>query len=249
MATLAALLERRTSLDTLRGVLGKRARVISARSPEQLHQLLCSRLIDLVVIGLDAAQRQTLSALRSDYATLPVMIYAGFRSDDADLLLRVQRDPLLAVAIEGVDEPALARLMLGHGVTARREAVLLPRVAALDLTDELQQRCWKLIVRQAPAGLDGAAAARQLKVARETLSRRFGAGGSPGLKRAVDGVRLFAAGRLLGNAAYQLADVARLLGYSSVSLLQKTSRRTLGVPAGELALLSDQDWEYRLLDF
>ncbi len=72
---------------------------------------------------------------------------------------------------------------------------------------------------------------------RETLSRRFAAGRAPSLKRAIDVVRLIAAAQLLGNPAYHVADVARLLRFSSVSSLQLTARRTLGVAARAVAAL------------
>jgi AraC-like DNA-binding protein len=61
-----------------------------------------------------------------------------------------------------------------------------------------------------------------------------------------------AAGQLLANPGYRVADAARLLGFSSVSLLQQTARRTLGVSARQAATLhgerlaerlkADQDW-------
>ena len=60
---------------------------------------------------------------------------------------------------------------------------------------------------------------------------------APSLKRAIDAARLVAVAQLLGNPGYKVADAARLLGFSSVSLLQQTARRTFGVSAREVAAL------------
>jgi transcriptional regulator GlxA family with amidase domain len=105
--------------------------------------------------------------------------------------------------------------------------------------DPLQQRAWRAVVERAPEGLDGAGLARHLKVGRPTLVRRFAAGSAPPLKRAMDLVRLVAAAQLLGSRALTVADVARLLGFSSPSLLHRTSRRLFGAPLSEVVGASD----------
>lgn len=233
-----AYLERRPALLALRRALPARvARLISARSPRHLEVLLARHPVDAVVLGPEAARGRVLEALRRDYAALPLLLYLPVRSDDADLLLAAGRERVAALAVEGLDEPILPRIVRQHGLTARRAADLLPLAARLGLTDPLQREAWRLVVTEAPAGLGTAELARRLTLARETLSRRFAAGGAPSLKRAIDAVRLVAAGQLLGNAAYRVEDVARLLGFSSPSLLQRTARRTFGVAAREVARL------------
>src|SRR5690606_20543312 len=129
-------------------------------------------------------------ALRADYASLPVVVYATLRSDEAPLLQRVTRQRVAAVLVEGLDEPVLARQLAQVGLTARRLARLLPLGERAGLVDPLQQRAWRAVVERAPEGLDGAGLARHLKVGRPTLVRRFAAGSAPPLKRAMDLVRL-----------------------------------------------------------
>lgn len=239
MLAVAALLERRPALLAVRRALPRSTglRLVTARSPSHLAQLLSNQLIDCVVLGAEPARGHALDGLRNDFPHVPLVLYAPFRSDDADLLLRARRERVAAVAVEGVDDPVFAEIVQQNSQTARRLADLLPLARRLDLTDPLQVEAWGLIVRHAPQGLDTAGLARRLKLRRETLSRHFAAGGAPSLKRAIDAVRVLAAGDLLGNPGYRVKDVARLLGFSSLSLLHRTSRRIFGLPARQAVAL------------
>lgn len=235
----AALLERRPALLAVRRALPRTGgiRLVTARSPAHLALLLSRELIDTILLGHDPARGRTLDALRHDYPAVPLVLYAPLRSDDADLLDRVRRERVAAVAVEGMDDPVLARIVVRHGVVTRRLADLLPLAARVELSDPLQRAAWEIVVRDAPGGLDTAGLARRFGLRRETLSRRFSAGGAPSLKRAIDAVRVLAAGQLLGNPGYRVGDVARLLGFSSPSLLHRTSRRIFGLPARRAAAL------------
>lgn len=236
MAVLAALVERRPAVLALRRALPPSSlRLLTARSPAHLDTLLRRHFLEGIVLGAESARGMVLDALRRDFPGLPVFLYAPLRSDDADLLLRAHRERVTAVAAEGLDEPVLPRMIHRLGMTARRRAELLPLATGLDLTDSLQRAAWEVVVTEAPAGISTATLAKRLKVARETLSRRFAAGGAPSLKRAIDAVRLVAAGQLLANPGYGVDEAARLLGFSSASLLQRTARRVLGVPARQVA--------------
>jgi AraC-like DNA-binding protein len=242
MAAVAALLERRPAILALRRALPRAEwPLFTARSPSHLARLLQQHCFDAIVIGQDAARGPVLEALRRDFPVIPLLLYMPIRSDDAELLRRMRRERVAAIAIEGMDEPLLPRMLARHGLTARRLAELLPLAERLDLTDELQRTVWALIIANASARLDTKVIARRLKVRRETLSRRFGAGGAPSLKRAIDAVRLVAAAQILGNPGYVVEDAARLLDFSSVSLLQQTARRTFGVSAREVAQLSTEE--------
>jgi AraC-like DNA-binding protein len=247
MAAVAALLERRPALLALRRALPRNEwPLFTARSPAHLAQLLQRHCFDAIVLGADAARGQVLDALRRDFPGVPLLVYLPLRSDDAELLRRLHRERIVAIAVEGIDEPALPRMLARSGLTARRLNDLLALAPALELTDELQQKLWAVIIAAAPAGLDTATLATRFKLARETLSRRFAAGGAPSLKRAIDAVRLVAAAQLLGNPGYRVEDVARLLGFSSVSLLQQTARRTFGVSARQVATLDAEKIADRL---
>jgi AraC-like DNA-binding protein len=239
MVTVAALLERRPALLAVRRAFPRSAglRLVTARSPGHLALLLSRQLVDVIVLGAEPARGHALDGLRHQFPHVPLVLYAPFRSDDAELLLRARRERVAAVAIEGVDDPVLAEIVGRNGQTSRRKADLLPLARRLDLTDPLQLRAWEMIVSLAPQGLDTDGMARKLRMRRETLSRRFAAGGAPTLKRAIDAVRVLAAGTLLGNPGYRVEDVARLLGFSSPSLLHKTSRRIFGLTARQAAAL------------
>lgn len=249
MATVAALLDRRPALLALRRAFPRSTvRVLTARSPAHLDRLLRTTLIDAVVIGADAVRGPVIEALRREYAAIPIHLMLPLRSDDADVVLRAHRLRVAAVVIEGLDEPLLPALVGRHSVTSHRQLDLLPLAGSLHLTERLQRAAWEVIVLDAPRGIDTAGIAHRLGVSRETLSRQFAAGGAPSIKRAVDAVRLVAAGQLLGNPAYRVGDAARLLGFSSVSLLQRTARRTFGVAARAVAALDSGRITGALLD-
>lgn len=234
----AALLERRPAALAARRALAQGGvRLVLARSPVALATLLHHELLDAVLVGLEGARGPVLEALRRDYPAVPLILYGPVRAEDAALLHHAARARVAGLAVEGLDEPILSRLLARHGMTARRREALMPLAPALGLTDALQRSAWELVVTEAPSGLETAALAARMEVARETLSRRFAAGGAPSLKQAIDTVRLVAASQLLGNPAYRVADVARLLGFSSPSLLHRTARRTVGVPLREVAHL------------
>lgn len=234
----AALLERRPAILALRRALPvAAARLLTARSPTHLATLLDRNVIEAIVLGAESVRGVVIQSLRRDFPAVPLLMYAPLRSDDADLVLRAHHERIAAIALEGLDEPIMATLLRRIGMTARREAELLPLAERLGLVDPLQRAAWRELVAAAPDGLTTAGLARRLKVRRETLSRAFAAGGAPSLKRAIDAVRLVAAGQLLGNPGYRVADAARLLGFSSTSLLQRTARRTFGVSARGVALL------------
>jgi AraC-like DNA-binding protein len=238
MRAVAALLERRPALLALRRALPRAEwPLFTARSPAHLTSLLQRHCFDAIFLGADAARGTTLDALRRDFPTVPLIVYLHLRSDDAELLRRLHHERVASIAVEGLDEPILTRIVAEHGVTARRRSELLPLAPLLDLTDPLQRAVWDAIVTSATVPIDTAQLAARFSLRRETLSRRFAAGGAPSLKRAIDVVRLVAAAQLLGSPGYRVEDAARLLGYSSVSLLQQTARRTLGVAARQVGTL------------
>ena len=245
----AALLERRPAALAARRALAQGGvRLVLVRSPAALATLLHHELLDAVLVGLEAARGPVLDALRRDYPAVPLILCGPVRAEDAALLQRAARSRVAGLVVEGLDEPLLGRLLARQGMTARRRDALLPLAPALGLTDPLQQRAWEVVVSEAPSGLETATLAARLEVARETLSRRFAAGGAPSLKQAIDTVRLVAASQLLGNPAYGVADVAHLLGFSSPSLLHRTARRTLGVPLRDVAHLEGPRLVDRLRD-
>ncbi|HET9065144.1 MAG TPA: hypothetical protein VFN22_04910 [Gemmatimonadales bacterium] len=233
----AALVERRPALLALRRALpGRPQRVHAARDAAHLDRILRQHRVDGVVLGAAAARAGTFAALRDDFRVIPVFCLAAVRSDDAALVRRLERAGA-TVLLEALDEPILERVIRQRGMTARRAAALRPLAGELDLTTPMQRTAWEHIIGDATGRLTTAGLAARLRVGRETLSRQFGAGMAPRLKLAMDAVRLAAAGELLGCRGYRVAEVAELLGYSSVSLLQRTARRLVGGGARRLGTL------------
>jgi transcriptional regulator GlxA family with amidase domain len=79
--------------------------------------------------------------------------------------------------------------------------------------------------------------ARRLRISREHLSRQFGAGGAPNLKRVIDLTRIACAAQLLANPGYSIPTVVRLLHFTSAAHLASTARRIANVPSADLATL------------
>jgi AraC-like DNA-binding protein len=79
--------------------------------------------------------------------------------------------------------------------------------------------------------------ANRLAVSREHLSRQFGAGGAPNLKRVIDLTRIACAAQLLANPGYSIPTVVRVLHFASSSHLSSTARRIANVPTSGLGTL------------
>ena len=79
--------------------------------------------------------------------------------------------------------------------------------------------------------------AERLQISREHLSRQFGAGGAPNLKRVIDLTRIACAAQLLGNPGYSVPTVVRVLNFASPSHLTNTARRIANVSTGGLGEL------------
>ena len=76
----------------------------------------------------------------------------------------------------------------------------------LRLTEPLQQAAWELLLGEVERPVRTTALARRLRVSREHLSRQFGAGGAPNLKRVIDLTRIACAAQLLANPGYSIPD-------------------------------------------
>ncbi|HYX83166.1 MAG TPA: AraC family transcriptional regulator, partial [Gemmatimonadales bacterium] len=93
---------------------------------------------------------------------------------------------------------------------------------------------WDEVLRRAGTPTKTGHVAQALRVTREHLSREFGAGGAPNLKRVIDLARTACAADLLGNPGYTVRCVVRILGYASPSHLAGAARRVAGVTPAEL---------------
>jgi AraC-like DNA-binding protein len=107
----------------------------------------------------------------------------------------------------------------------------------LRLTESLQRAAWDLLLGEVERPIRTSALASKLRISREHLSRQFGAGGAPNLKRVIDLTRVACAAQLLGNPGYPVPTVVRLLNFASPGHLADTARRIANVPSTELGRL------------
>jgi AraC-like DNA-binding protein len=238
----AALLDHRSALGALRRSLPRDAApVVACRSALGLSRVLEGRLVEAIVLGGRAARKIEVAAIRSRFPRVPMVVFGRIRSDDAELLLTWQRLDVAAVAIDGVDDPLVGDLVMRHSVSARRRSSLADAPRLLRLTEPLQLAAWELLVAgpgRAPRTIQ---IARSLGLSREHLSRQFGAGGAPNLKRVADLLTVLTALSLLGNPGYLLPAVARLLGFTTPSHLRAVIQRIAGVPVAEAMRLSERE--------
>jgi AraC-like DNA-binding protein len=234
---IAALLESPAALVALRRTLPKGGpSVVSCRSPAALHRLLDKRLVDAVVLAPQPGLLPELAELRVRLPFIPLVAYGPFRPDDGELLLAC-REAVSAVAVEGVDDPIVGELVVRASITAERRRALADGPRVLRLTESLQRAAWDVLVGEVERPIRTSALAQRLQVSREHLSRQFGAGGAPNLKRVIDLTRIACAAQLLGNPGYAIPTVVRVLNFASSGHLASTARRIANVPASSLGSL------------
>ena len=234
MAAVAALLESRTALAALRRTLPRGGpMLVSCRGLASLRRVLESRLVDAVVLALTPALLPELAELRLRLPGVPVVAYAPFRPDDGELLLACRRHAV-PVAVEGVDDAVVGDMVTRASVTAERRRALADAPRILRLTEPLQRSAWTVLLGEVERPLRTSELARRLDVSREHLSRQFGAGGAPNLKRVIDLTRVACAAQLLANPGYSIPTVVRLLHFASSSHLSGTARRIANVPTSGL---------------
>jgi AraC-like DNA-binding protein len=234
VAAIAALLESRTALAALRRTLPRGGpRLVTCRSAANLRRVLESRLVDAVVLAPTPATLAELAELRARLPGIPVVAYAAFRPDDGELLLACRKHAV-PVAVEGVDDAVVGEMVTRASVTAERRRALAEAPRMLRLTEPLQRSAWSVLLGEVERPLRTTELARRLAVSREHLSRQFGAGGAPNLKRVIDLTRVACAAQLLANPGYSIPTVVKLLHFASSSHLSGTARRIANVSTSGL---------------
>jgi AraC-like DNA-binding protein len=234
----AALTDGRTTLAALRRSLPKSGtRVIACRTLDQVRALLARRITEAVVVSPRAVPVSALVALAKDFPAVPLVAFAPFRSDDAELLHACAVVLRIPVAVEGVDDPIFADLLARSGATAHRRRALADAPRLLRFRTELQRQIWDLTLALAHAPIRVAQLARKFGMSREHISREFALEAAPNLKRAIDLARVATAAQLLQNPGCTATSAARMLGFASASHLGSTARRVAGTGAGGLSAL------------
>jgi AraC-like DNA-binding protein len=213
-----------------------RARVASCRTASAVERLLAATLADAVVVDARVpGALGVLGACRTAYPGIPRFAYSAFRPDEADLLASCIRTAGAHPIFEGVEDAVLPDLILPRTASATRLALLAGAPRLLRLLDPLQEQAWRAVMRRVGGRLRTSDIAAELGVSREHLSRQFGAGGAPNLKRVIDLARAVTAADLLANPGYSVRAVARILGFASASHLPGAARRVAGVTARGLS--------------
>jgi AraC-like DNA-binding protein len=123
------------------------------------------------------------------------------------------------ILVDGVDNTVAGELIVRHSAAAVRRQAMQEAVRVLRLSDEVQRQVWTYLLDRTDLPVRTVTLAREVGCSREHLSRQFGAGGAPNLKRVIDLTRI----------AYDLVTVARILRFATASHLNVTARRIAGV--------------------
>lgn len=221
-----------------RGLPRASHRVVGCRTAEQAARYLGDALVDAVVVDVQVpGAASTAFRLAQQFPRIPIFALSAFRPDDGALLAACRAAGLRGVLVEGVDEPIAAEFVAARTATAGRRQALADAPRRLRLTEPIQLDAWHEVLARAGAPMTTQTVAHALRRTREHLSREFGAGGAPNLKRVIDLVRAAWAADLLQNPGYTVREVARLLGYSSASHLTGSARRIAGCRAQELGTI------------
>lgn len=238
MPAVAALLPGTLAAQTLRRTLPPRGpwRLVRCRGTEQLERTLRGQLVDAVVFS-PAGHPGDVTPLRSQFPHIPWIVFTQLRPDDGPALLEYRAGGVAAVVVAGVDDPVAGDLVVRHSAAVERRRLLADAPRMLRLTEPLQQRVWGYLLDRVDLPIRTTDLAAELDCSREHLSRQFGAGGAPNLKRVIDLTRVAWAAALLRNAGYDVRAVARILRFATASHLATTARRIAGVTTRSLAEL------------
>jgi AraC-like DNA-binding protein len=221
----------------------RRARLLLAKTPDELEQAFRSSLVDATIIDLAGSGEETWRAARlaREFPSVPFFGLTTLRASESPALAQCAALDFADVLVESVDDTVLRHLVLRQAFSTRFAAALYDPPEALALSTPLQQQAWRCIVGWAGRPVRTQLLADTLKVTREHLSRTFAAEGAPNLKRVIDLVRLIAAAELAKNPGYDVRDIAEVLDFASSSHLSSTAQRIVGTKPTSLARLRAVD--------
>ena len=236
MPAIPVLHPRAATRQALRRGLPRRGyRLIPCKTTARVEAVLARELVDAVVVDVATVPLDWAVDLMARFPRIPLFALSRFRPDDGALALAYRRAGCRDTLVEGFDDAAAGELVARRTASARRRRSLGAAPRLLRLTEPVQLRAWQEVLRRAGLPTTTADIAEPLGLTREHLSREFGAGGAPNLKRVIDLARTVWAADLLANPGYTVSAVARLLGYASASHLATSARRVAGAAPRELA--------------
>jgi AraC-like DNA-binding protein len=199
-------------------------------------------LVDAAIVDVGAATgSDEAAALALEYPSIAFVAITSFRPSDAPAVARCAELAFADVLVEGVDEGVARELLASRGYSGRFASVLDTPPPSLRLASPLHLATWRFILARGGRPIRTSALASAMGLTREHLSRSFGTGGAPTLKRLIDLVRLLSAAELAKNPGYDVADVARVLGFSSSAHLSLTAQRLICRRASSLAAMRGVD--------
>ena len=221
----------------------RRARLLLAKTPDELEQAFRTSLVDATIIDLAGSSEETWRAARlaREFPSMPFFGLTTLRASESPALAQCAALDFADVLVESVDDTVLRHLVLRQAFSTRFATALYDPPEALALSTPLQQQAWRCIVGWAGRPVRTQLLADALKVTREHLSRTFAAEGAPNLKRVIDLVRLIAAAELAKNPGYDVRDIAEVLDFASSSHLSSTAQRIVGTKPTSLARLRAVD--------
>lgn len=234
---LVPVLHRSGAVRTLirRGLPRRGWRVERCRGVESLERTLWRRLVDAVVVDVRSNAAGAVLACIPRYPRIPFFVLSVFRPDDGALIARARSAGVAGILVEGVDDAAAGELIGEGSATARRRLALADAPRMLRLTEPIQLRAWDEVLARVGTRTTTADVARAVRRSREHLSREFGAGGAPNLKRVIDLVRVAWAADLMANPGYNASVVAGLLRFASPTHMAQCAERVAGVQPAALA--------------
>ncbi len=199
-------------------------------------------LVDAALVEIGATpEADEAATLALEYPSVAFIGITSFRPSDGPAVARCAELDFADVLVEGVDAAVARDVVSAHGFTGRFAVALDRPPESLSLCSALHLTAWRFIVARAGRPIRTATLAASLGLTREHLSRSFGTNGAPTLKRLIDLVRLLSAAELAKNPGYDVADVARVLGFSSSGHLSVTAQRLIGRRATSLAAMRGVD--------
>ena len=221
----------------------RRARLVVARTPDELESAFRVSLVDAAIIDLAGAHEDTwrAAALAREFSSVPFFGLTSLRAAESPALAQCAALDFADVLVESVDDDVARGIVMRHAFSTRFSAALAHPPASLGLNTPLQRATWRGIVAWSGRPVRTQVLADAIGVTREHLSRTFAASGAPNLKRVIDLVRLISAAELAKNPGYDVRDVAAVLDFASSSHLSSTAQRVVGMKPASLARLRAVD--------
>ncbi|MGQ0539902.1 MAG: helix-turn-helix domain-containing protein [Gemmatimonadaceae bacterium] len=240
--------------DRLRGPLRaafprRRCHLALARSAADFARQFQTALVDAAIVDLGSPNEETWRAaeLAREYPSVPFFALTPLRAQDLAVLARCMALDFADFFTEHVDDACMLPLVAPRTFTQRFERALRVPPADLALDTPVRRAVWEQVVAYAGRTVRTGHVAAAIGVSREHLSRSYASNGSSNLKRTIDLVRLIAAAELAKNPGYDVADVARILGFASASHLSTATQRICGTKSASLARLRAVDIVQRFI--